>query len=389
MKGMIIFIAVALTVYTSVNWYIHRSVMQMAALSGTWGSVLRWGLLLLILSFPMSRFLYGFPVNPVSNFFIWLGSFWVGIMFYFFFIFLVKDAVRLVNHFAGVIPRSFFTSTPGSQYLILGITGVIAILAVYGTWRSYRPIVNEVHVQLASMQPQSDPIRIAFVSDVHLGAIVGEKRLQKMVSDINALNPDLIVIGGDLLDESASRMVGWEKHLQQLNAPNGVFGVLGNHEYYHDMKGSIQFFRNSGITLLQDQSSILDDKLILLGLEDRPTMGRFSDTIPSVAELMESAKQSTGNEANQLPLIVIHHTPVKLDEAANAGADLQLSGHTHGGQLWPAKMFVKMSYNVVEGLYTLKNGMQLYISPGYGSWGPPMRIGTTPEIALLILEPAH
>jgi predicted MPP superfamily phosphohydrolase len=218
---------------------------------------------------------------------------------------------------------------------------------------------------------------VAF-SDTHLGALVGIKRLEKIVELTNMQNPDLILIIGDLVDESG-RNVEWViEPLKQLKAEDGVWMVAGNHEFYHGIVGITKLVREANITLLRNEVREIAGKINLIGIDDITGARQFRTPKTSINDL------TTGLNRN-LPTILLHHTPLRREEAARAGSDLMLSGHTHAGQLWPFGELAKATYKIPPGLSKIGK-MQFYLSVGAGTWGPPIRIGSRPEVVNIDIE---
>jgi predicted MPP superfamily phosphohydrolase len=212
-------------------------------------------------------------------------------------------------------------------------------------------------------------------SDFHLGAYNGSERLRKLVEKINSLAPDIVLLAGDVVDESVStaeeeEMIGI---LKELRAPLGVFSVTGNHEYYSGLEKNLTHLERAGVRVLQDEALRIDNSFWLIGRKDR-TVRSFGDQRLSLREII-----ARNGVDESLPLIVLDHQPLELLEAAEAGVDLQLSGHTHAGQLFPFSLINRRLYEQAWG-YLRKGRTQYYVSSGAGTWGPPIRTGSVSEI---------
>jgi hypothetical protein len=204
--------------------------------------------------------------------------------------------------------------------------------------------------------------------------------MEKLVSLIDAQQPDIILLAGDIVDEDLAPVIRQNlgKCLENLSAPMGVFGITGNHEYIGGAKQAIKYLEEHGITMLRDSVANIAGSFYVAGREDRDK-NRFSGKKRlKVAELLENIDHS-------LPIILLDHQPFDLEKAADAGIDLQLSGHTHHGQLWPLNFITKAIYEVSMG-YKQKGNAHFYVSPGYGGWGPPVRTGNRPEIVMIKLK---
>ncbi len=221
-------------------------------------------------------------------------------------------------------------------------------------------------------------LRIAMASDIHLSTVGARPRLEKLVERINALEPDIVLLPGDIVDESmtAEEESRLTAIFRGLRAPLGVFSVLGNHEYYSGLEESLAFLRASGITVLQDESLRVGAAFYLLGRKDPTALRRGEVRLP-LARILEAGRVDA-----DLPLILLDHQPVRLGEAMEAGIDLEFSGHTHAGQLFPLNLINKRIYEQNWG--PLRKGKtQYYVSCGFGTWGPPVRTGSVPEVLLI------
>lgn len=219
--------------------------------------------------------------------------------------------------------------------------------------------------------PAGRSLKIVAVSDIHLGYGTDKTMLKGYVERINALQPDLILIGGDLIDNSvvplrAERM---EEELSQLKAPLGIYMVPGNHEYISGIEESIDFIRQTPITLLRDTAVTLPNGIQLVGRDDRHNSRR------------QSLEELTANLAPSRPVILLDHQPYHLKQTEDAGVDLQFSGHTHHGQIWPLSLVTDYLFELSYGYKSFGNS-HIYVSSGLSLWGPPFRIGTDSELVV-------
>lgn len=217
----------------------------------------------------------------------------------------------------------------------------------------------------------SPTLKIVAVSDIHLGYGTDKSMLKGYVERINALRPDLILIGGDLIDNSivplrAERM---DEELSRLKAPLGIYMVPGNHEYISGIEASIDFIRQTPITLLRDTVVMLPNGIQLVGRDDRHNNRR------------QSLEELTANLDPSRPVILLDHQPYHLEQTEEAGVDLQFSGHTHHGQIWPLSILTDYLFELSYGHKQLGNS-HIYVSSGLSLWGPPFRIGTDSELVV-------
>ena len=255
------------------------------------------------------------------------------------------------------------------------VTLVASCLTVtFGSLRAFTPVVRTEHI-VTSKLPAGTSYRLALISDVHLGRILGRSYAEKLVQRINQLEPDAVLIAGDLIDE---RITYVEEEnslaaLAKLNAPKGVYLAFGNHEYIDNPALWHKMVQANGIKVLRDASTVIDGRLKLTGLND---YSRNRDLSPLKALAWENDKYYS---------ILIDHQPRKMETAAAEGYDLYLSGHTHTGQLFPNRQVTKRMYQLDYGRRDFGKLIAI-TSSGYGFWGPPVRTEAAPEIVLIELN---
>ncbi|MBQ5393825.1 MAG: metallophosphoesterase, partial [Alistipes sp.] len=288
-----------------------------------------------------------------------VGSSWMVITLYLVLSLLVVDLLRL----CGLTLRFGF----------VGAVLFTTLLLVVGYINHRHPMV--VHIAMQTDRPiEGGAVRIAFVSDVHLGEGTGRKQLERYVRLINQEQPDLILITGDLIDNSITPLHRDRMHepLNALTAPLGIYMVAGNHEYISDIEQSKAFLEITPITLLQDSVVTLNNGVQLLGRDDRSNRHR--------KPLDKLAATATGEG----PRILLDHQPYHLQQTDSLGLELQLSGHTHHGQVWPMSLLTDHLYEQSHG-YRRWSNSHIYVSSGLSLWGPPFRIGTRGELVIIRL----
>lgn len=307
-----------------------------------------------------------------------LGSTWFIAFLYILIAVVFIDLLRLANHWWHFFP-SWITTHYAQAKLIafFSVLGIVVILFTWGYIRFTHPKVNQLQLAVHKQVEGKKELRIVAVSDLHLGSIIGKGRLQKFVQQINEQQPDIILISGDLFNADLRPVEArhMNEELRQLNAPLGVYAVLGNHEYIGgDVDAAISYLKNAGIHLLRDEVVNIEG-INIVGRDDRTNANR------------KDLRQLTDSLNKQQPMIVLDHQPYNLEDAEACGADLLLCGHTHNGQVWPVSVIVKRMYEVAQG-YKQKGSTHVYVSAGLGIWGPPFRIGTQSEmlVATLIFD---
>ncbi|CAL9454835.1 metallophosphoesterase [Streptomyces sp. enrichment culture] len=259
------------------------------------------------------------------------------------------------------------------------VGGAAAAAAVgtvgYGTYGVLRgPKVKRVTVPLAKLPRAAHGYRIAVVSDVHLGPVLGRGFAQKVVDTVNATQPDLIAVVGDLVDGSVQDLGPAAAPLAQLTARHGSFFVTGNHEYFSGAEQWVEEVRRLGLNPLENARTELPH-FDLAGVND--VAGEDEGQGPDFARAL-------GDRDRERACVLLAHQPVQIHEAVDHGVDLQLSGHTHGGQLWPASLIAGAANPTLAGLDRYGD-TQLYVSRGAGAWGPPTRVGAPSDITVIEL----
>ncbi|MGD9212295.1 MAG: metallophosphoesterase, partial [Desulfobacteraceae bacterium] len=241
--------------------------------------------------------------------------------------------------------------------------------------------VSEIEIPLTRLPRELDGYTIVHISDVHLGRTIGRTFAKRIVQIANSLGGDLISITGDLVDGSVDQLRDVAAPFGELSARHGVWLVTGNHEYYVGVDFWIQELSRMGIRVLRNERVAIGNGTIgfdLAGVDD------WEANIEGHGYDLLSALK--GRDCSR-PLVLLAHQPKTIVEASRLGVDLLLSGHTHGGQIWPGSWLVRLQQPYVAGLH-LHGETYLYVNRGVGYWGPPMRVGSKPEIARLVLRSA-
>jgi predicted MPP superfamily phosphohydrolase len=314
--------------------------------------------------------------GPASDRLAWAGMLCLGLFSSLLVLTLLREVLLLALHLAGGGGLRE-TSAAAVALLALAFTAI-------GYFNARRPArVKRVDVPLAGLAPALAGFRIVQISDIHVGPTIKQDYLQAIVDRVNALEPDLVAITGDLVDGSVAELGGHVAPLAQLRSRHGSFFVTGNHEYYSGVDGWTAELRRLGVRVLHNEHVVLQHggaALVLAGVPD--FSGRHFDA--GHASDPAAALRGAPEDA---PRILLAHQPRSAPAAAAAGFHLQLSGHTHGGQFVPWNWFVPLQQPYTAGLHKL-GGLWIYVSRGTGYWGPPKRLGAPSEIAELRLAPS-
>jgi predicted MPP superfamily phosphohydrolase len=340
--------------------------------------------LFMFLSFPLfllDRLLFkSFPA-PVNSFLHWVGSIWIALFTYFLIAVVLIDLVRVINLVIPFLPQSFYADYTKTKFItFIVVLGVVLATFLYGFFNARSPRVKKLSFDISKKAGSLKSLKIAAASDIHLGVIVSDSRVRRIVKMLNDVNADIILLPGDVIDEDLAPVIKQNlgEQLRGLKAKYGVYAVTGNHEYIGGVEPACEYLTEHGITMLRDKYVKIADSFYVIGREDRAIRGFAGKTRKALADIMEGIDRS-------LPLILLDHQPAHLEEAEQQGIDLQLSGHTHHGQFFPVNLITKKMYEVSWG-YKKKGNTHYYVSCGAGSWGPPIRIGNTPEILEIELK---
>lgn len=306
-----------------------------------------------------------------------IGDYWLGSIYYSFLIWIVMD----ILHFSAnlIYPTTQGTTYP-SFYLGLSVLFIIGILLLYGTWNALHPRIVHYNIHVKKTVNDLSQLHAVMVSDIHLGLVVNNERLEKMVSSINELDPDIVFLVGDTIDEDVELFVSQNMpdSLKKLRSKYGVYAVLGNHEYIScNSELAIGSLKQANVNVLVDEYAKVNDQFYVVGRDDRMARNITGKTRMELSKLMDGIDKN-------YPIILLDHQPNNLEDGQRNGVDLQLSGHTHNGQFFPNNLISKHVFEHSWG-YLRKGDYQIVVSSGFGTWGPPIRIGSNPEIAELTI----
>ncbi len=370
------FLTVALTIYGVLNTYIGLHGWTTAKSFNISPNLFVISWLGLVLAYPVGRWVFDRWPNRFTAGVFFVGSWYLGAMVYLFIGTLFIDVVSvLFAIFPLPVPFS-----RGIRWLFLGVIGITLGITFYGYWNARRFTIRQLELVLTTSHiPPKNPLRVVLASDFHLGTVIRPQHLKRIVATINQLQPDLVLLPGDILDENLPS-AWWETFLQpfqQLHAPLGVLATPGNHEYFIHNKAALRAIQQVGIQLLEDDVVILEHQLAVIGRRDATTTYFGEERLP-LNVLLSRIPEG-------LPVIVMDHQPRQLQEIQENGVQLQVSGHTHDGQFWPFTYITRRVWDVSYG-YRRMGSTQVYVTSGIGVWGPPLRIGTRAELVVLTIR---
>ena len=375
------FFATALGIYALVNAYILRRAFQGLAGPGWANASVRAFLVIWALAYPVGRIAErALPSANLPRALVLWGSVYLGFMVTALFLFAAADIALLAGRMVPGLPFVGHRGPAGPglrRSVLLGVAALATLIVVFGTVNSFFPRVREATVTMKG--PAGTPLRVVLFSDLHMGPLMGNGRVRSLVRKVNALAPDVVLLVGDIVDEDISRLAEerMAEALRDLSPKIGTFAVTGNHEYYAGEEEAVSYLESAGITVLRDQAVLLGGRLVLAGRKDR-TAARFGGSRLPLPKILEDAPKG-------IPVLVMDHQPRNLDEAEAAGVSLQVSGHTHNGQVFPFNFVTSRIYEVSRG-WGSRGNTRVLVSSGVGTWGPPMRTSAAPEIWVLTLE---
>ena len=379
--NFVIFFSIALSVYALINYYIFIREWEAGGFQSAWRTVYVAAFLLLSISFIAGRILERVTLSWFSSTLVLLGSFWLAAMVYFLLFAFAIDIIRLLNFIVPFFP-SFLTVNPErtKELTSFVVIVVVTVIVLGGYINARTPIIKTLELSISKNGRTIKSLNIAVASDIHLGTIVCKSKLERIVQHINSLNPDLVLLPGDVVDEDIGPVIrnNLGETLRKIRSKYGVFAITGNHEYIGGVEPACKYLAEHGITMLRDTWVKIGDSLYVVGREDISIRGFTGKTRKPLSELMAEVDKS-------YPVILMDHQPFRLAEAEANGVDLQLSGHTHHGQLWPFNLITKKVYELSWG-YKKKGSTHYYVSCGVGTWGPPIRTGNRPEIINIKLQ---
>jgi predicted MPP superfamily phosphohydrolase len=383
------FLSIVLAVVGAWQYYVWSRLVRDPAWPEPYGRIATAALILMVVLPPLvilgSRFLPRFAIGPLSA----TLYTWFGLAFLLTVAFFAADLARwIVRGFAYLMGDSPPDDPDRRHLLARGVAGAAgataAVLGAVSVRSALADVeVKEVDVRLERLPPALSGLTIVQLTDVHIGPTIGQKFLEQVVETTNRQKPDAIVITGDLVDGSVASLQRHVEPLAKLRARYGVFFVTGNHEYYSGVDAWLAELERLGVRPLRNERVSLGDRsasIDLAGVDDHGAHGfgpgHGADYVKAL-----------GGTRPDREVILLAHQPSQIVEAARAGVGLQLSGHTHGGQIWPFGALVRLNQPYIAGLHRHGERTQIYVSRGTGYWGPPMRLFCPAEITKLVLSP--
>ena len=321
---------------------------------------------------------YGF--EALARFMSWAGYTWMAALLLFFSVSVLIDLYRLLIHFSGLLLRTDVGAWIPTARTIFILPAVAALgMVVYGSFEALNIRTERLEIRSTKIPKATGRIRIVQISDVHVGVLIHGKRLEGILGKVREAEPDLIVSTGDLVDGQIDGMAEAAAQLRAILPRYGKFAVTGNHEFYAGIDEALEFTENAGFSTLRGRVATVAGAIDLVGVDDPGIHGPGLQGRTSDREVLTQANRGRFT-------ILLKHQPRVENEIAES-FDLQLSGHTHKGQIFPFGLMTRLVFPFHSGNYRLTNGALLHVSRGTGTWGPPVRFLAPPEITVIDLLP--
>ena len=372
---MALFFIIFFTVYTSFNFYVFLRGWQVISAYPVLKSVYAVLFVIIAYGYVLAKVLYKYLHPLAYDILLGVGAIWFAFLAYFILSLLLIDIVRLFygwfHFFPSIITNNYETAKRFTAIIVIALVGLIVFL---GNLNKRNIEIRTLEISIPKGNSKLDELNIVMASDIHLSPIDGERLLVKIVDKMNSLNPDIILLAGDIVDDKAKVLDerGIGESFRKLKSKYGVYSINGNHEFINGVDSCVRYAEKFGIKFLRDGYELIDSSFYVIGREDS-SMPQFT------GKQRKSLEEIVKNIPANYPKILLDHTPFKLEQAQQNKIDLQLSGHTHHGQIWPANIVTSMIYEISWG-YKKKENVHYYVSSGAGTWGPPVRTGSSSEI---------
>lgn len=381
---MAVFFSIFFILYSLINYYIFIRGWQAISALTILKPFYIFTFLLFALGYLAAKFLHSFLPQLIYDLFLWVGSFWFAFILYLTLFILLIDISRVLNYYLGIFPTFISSNYQLSKQITAAVVLFLSsTIILIGFINSTNFKVKNLYLNVDGKNTNLNHLNIVLISDIHLSPLNGESFLNQIVEKVNELNADIILIAGDIVDDNPHILIqrGIGKSLNRFKSKYGVYACTGNHEYINGGEESVKYLTANGIVVMRDTLEVVDNSFILAGREDISKQNFTKIPRKSLAEILNSLTEN-------LPVILLDHTPYKLKEAQDNQITLQLSGHTHNGQMFPINLITKLIYELSWG-YKKKGNTHYYTSSGAGSWGPRVKLASDAEIVNIKLNFAN
>lgn len=378
MRSFAVFLTVFLGLYALVHAYAYLAIHRSFSPKGGRRLAILATLAFLLVAPVLGHAVGARGMDGLSSAILLAGYEWMALLFLFVSAQLLADAFRLLGFLAGrAAGRDVFPASAG-RLLFAGAAAAAFAAFGYGHLEARGLRVERIELTTSRVPDHADGFRVVQISDLHLSAVNSARTAERVAERVASLKPDLLVATGDVVDRGMADPALVARALRSIEAPLGKFAVTGNHEFYRGIDASVRFLERAGFRVLRGEEARPAPWLSILGVDDEAAH-RFEG--PRGAPLGTLLDRVPGGRW----VLLLHHRP-EVDDASRGRVDLQLSGHTHGGQIFPFGLVVALAYPFLKGTHDLGGGSLLHVSRGTGTWGPRVRVGSPPEITLIELR---
>ena len=375
---MILFLLTFFLVYGSLHLYVFLKVRAAFSIGLQANIFLALFMVLMILCPLIVRFAERSGFELFARVFAYIGYTWMGMLVLFIAASLAIDVYRFAIFALGlVIKEDFPRFMIPNTYAVLIPLALSLVLTVYGYFEARDIRTERVVIKTKKIPSGTGSLKIVQISDVHLGLIVGEERLKRILQIVKTENPDVLIETGDLVDGQSDNLKRIAALFSEIRPRYGKFAITGNHEFYAGLDQSVQFIEKSGFTILRGERTPIAGIVTLAGVDD--PAGKRYNLYRDISE-----KELLAGIPRDTFTVLLKHRPV-VEESSVGFFDLQLSGHVHKGQIFPLSIITGFIYPTQEGLAHLSDNSSLYVSRGTGTWGPPIRVLAPPEVTVIEL----
>ncbi|HOV11010.1 MAG TPA: metallophosphoesterase [Bacteroidales bacterium] len=374
-RTMWIFFTIVFLIHFLVNFYIFIRGWQSLSLFPSVRPYFTALFIFLFLSYILARVLEKYIGFSVANVFNRIGSMWLAAMLYFFLIILFIDLLRMFNQWLHFFPAIIMANYAKTKFITMIFTVcAVLLLITYGFINANIVRITTMSMRVNKQAGNLSSLNIVMLSDIHLGTIIGQKKLGAIISKVNDLSPDIVLLAGDVVDENVRHVIiqNLGAEFEKIKSKYGVYAVPGNHEFIGGADAAVAYLEKHQVLFLRDTAVLIDNSFWVAGRNDKD-MSRFNGKTRKTLETI-----MVGVDKN-FPVILMDHQPFSLEKSAENGVDVQFSGHTHHGQIYPLNLITRGIYHPDWG-YRKIGDTHFYVSCGVGTWGPPVRIGNYPEI---------
>jgi len=376
---MLLFLSTFFLLYGGLHFYIFMKIRSALSLGTTMNVCLTAFMVIMIFTPFLQFWVERAGAEPVARVVAYAGFTWMGMVFIFFTTSLAIDLFRLMVYLAGAASRKDLSVIVSAHGWFFALSCLVCFSVVaYGCYEAGSIRTEKITLRTDKIPRSVGTLRIAQISDIHLGMIVREKRLAKIIDEVRKADPHMVISTGDLVDGQLDRIDTLADPLRGIQPRYGKFAITGNHEFFAGIARTVAFTEKAGFRMLRDEAVTIPKVLTLVGIDD-PGRGYSPQRLVAEEGLLK------GLPKGQFVLL-LKHRPLVNNKSLGL-FDLQLSGHTHKGQIFPFRYAVSLSFPYYAGFYDLGRGSGLYVSRGSGTWGPPIRFLAPPEVTVIEIIP--